>query len=1008
MEERIGLIAIVSCLLTAWGAVPAATGAEAQREPVNVVENGDFEVGPAGAESRGKVPPGWGRAFGRGPGTLEIVSETRPGSAGEQCLKVNTSERLKTGGLFTEKVPLDPQKVLQVSGWMKGGGVLKIPQGAYFGVGWYDSDKRPITVKQGTTLNYTYLGSGYKKEEWVKRTRIFYPSFEGEKENYGGDEIPPNAAFFDIRIFALEYPRPAYFDDIFATQDIAKSDWLVGWEGDRGAAKAAMEMAKYMSEVLGVEVAAAPWRGYRAKHTFVITDAKHAPPEAAERLEGKRLDAFLILYPARLHDREVCLLVANEEKAYDFPAYYFLTKYMGVEWVGPDPLGEILTPQPDWTMPERIDELQEPDYEHRYWSSIKVNARRWLAGSFRLQFHHNLWRVFDPRKYADQADLYPFYGAKRNVPDPNDRRRLRSGWQPCTANPKAVDIAVQYGLDYLAANPDKRSFSLSVNDGGAGCCLCERCRAQDSKGAFDAGAPHLTDRFFRFYNQVIERVLQKNPDAYLAVLGYGRCQTLPVEVQVNPRILVFNVCDNDLFYMTQRQRDWKAAGATPCIYLWLWDCGYLTVRHYPHAVRDLIAVTHSLGGFGYYCEAITNWAAGGPKFYVLARVLWDTNADVDALLDRYMQLSFGPDAAPAMRAYFDRWEEIWERGGEAIRYNTGRNWRHASQLDRVTREDLGAMDSALERARAAQAAPEQKQRLGHVATYYEWLRINADQYLVARELADDAWVAKQAPDHVMREAERGMGLTPAFDAIWKDTISKDRTGWLLSARYHGDPERLWKTLIQPVRKGVLAAYEPALDHAFDVITRRMLKTKPKGQVVAYWQDQTRRHPKLAKWAGTQVYLLQCGPGENVVSNGDFERGKPGDPPQIEGWRTVGAWSDIPAEFAWQPNSGRNGSAAAMIGRGYAATIRGTARLEKGSRYRISVWYKTTGRHTRVVAGVPGAALQLSATNGEWRHASTTFTGSRDGTVIIGLSAYGQDKGQWTWFDNVAIVEIGGK
>ena len=964
----------------------------------NLVPNGDFE---APATPKGKTPTGWQKPFAW-PGRLEVVPQTRPGSPGKQLLNIQATSKQSSGGVFTPKIPLDPTKVLQVSGWLKAGGP-HTHAGAYFGVSWFDADRKPIIMRKGTRLNYTYVSGAYRKPDWRFCEKTFLPCFGGPKESYAGNDIPPNAAFFDIRIFALEYPQEVCFDDIFATQDIAQSDWIVGWQGTRHAVKAARDMAEIMTRVLGVTVVAGPWRGYRAKHTLVITDAAHAPPDMAARLKGKRLDAFAIKYPARLHGRDVCLLVARDEQACDLAAYYFLTRFLGVEWVGPGELGEVLTKQPDWRMPAAIDVVESPDYEHRYWASPAMNARRWLAGSFRLQFHHNFRQVFDPKQFGDRPDLYPFYGGKRHVPDV---KRAGSGWQPCTGNPEAVRIATDYGIKYLAEHPGHKSFSLSVNDGGSGICLCEKCRAQDSKIAFDSGQPFLTDRFFRFNNAVIDRVLKVNPQAYVAALGYGRCKRPPAEVRVNPRVLVFTVCDNTNPQpdMAQRQRDWKATGATPCIYQWLWDCGFLTVRHYPHALRDIVRLSHELGGFGYYCEAMTNWAAGGPKFYVLARVLWDTDADVDALLDRYMRLAYGAAAGAHVGAYFARWEQVWERFGRAVRYNTGQFWRSAAQLKHVTRQDLAFLDRALQHAKASPMTPKQQKRFEYVETYYRWLRINADQDLVARELADDAWVAKQSPEAVLVAAERGMALTRPFEAMWHSTIATDTTGWLLSVRYRNNAKECWDRLIAPIRQGVERAYEPAIDRALDGVTERLLKTRAKPAAIATWQEQVKRHPKLTQWAKTQVHLLTHGPGENLAPNPGFEQGAPGNPPQITSWAQIGAYQGLPADYAWQANSGRDGGHAATVGRGYIASIRATIPTKRSRRYRVSVWYKTSGPRTRVNGRIGAVPLPLEPTDGAWRRAATTFTSPHDGLPLT-LAAYGQDKGQWTWFDDVEVREI---
>jgi len=224
MRRNIVLTAVLALVagsvVLAAGSASKSKGSEAEKPaaPKNLIENGDFEKGPVGPESKGKLPPGW-----RGPfvtaKVCEIIEETRPKSAGKRCLKIGANEKSKSSGLYSKLAPVDPKKPLLVSGWMKAGGMMKIPQGSYFGIGWYDKDRKGIAIKKGSTMNYYYLHSGYKADKWIPRKTIYKPTKE-KKETYKGSEIPPNAAFFDIRIFCLEYPKPAYFDDIFATQEI--------------------------------------------------------------------------------------------------------------------------------------------------------------------------------------------------------------------------------------------------------------------------------------------------------------------------------------------------------------------------------------------------------------------------------------------------------------------------------------------------------------------------------------------------------------------------------------------------------------------------------------------------------------------------------------------------------------------------------------------------------------------------------------------------------------------
>src|SRR5207248_7575841 len=54
-----------------------------------------------------------------------------------------------------------------------------------------------------------------------------------------------------------------------------------------------------------------------------------------------------------------------------------------------------------------------------------------------------------------------------------------------------------------------------------------------------------------------------------------------------------------------------------------------------------------------------NWATQGLNYYVVARLHWNPELDVDALIDDYCQAGFGP-AAKSVRRYFDRLEAMMD------------------------------------------------------------------------------------------------------------------------------------------------------------------------------------------------------------------------------------------------------------------------------------------------------------------------------------------------------------
>src|SRR6185369_9124333 len=54
-----------------------------------------------------------------------------------------------------------------------------------------------------------------------------------------------------------------------------------------------------------------------------------------------------------------------------------------------------------------------------------------------------------------------------------------------------------------------------------------------------------------------------------------------------------------------------------------------------------------------------NWATQGLNYYVVARLHWQPEQNVDALVDDYCQAGFGP-AAKSVRRYFDGLEALMD------------------------------------------------------------------------------------------------------------------------------------------------------------------------------------------------------------------------------------------------------------------------------------------------------------------------------------------------------------
>ncbi|MDP6357629.1 MAG: DUF4838 domain-containing protein [Planctomycetota bacterium] len=1031
----------VSCILL-------SVSAEEQAEPL--LKNGGFEADKPGEITIGKMPTGWTKPYASR--VLQIVSETRPGSKGRQCMKIASSEKVRSGGAYSDLVPLDPKQGLYVAGWLKAGHPEKKLLGVYFGVGWYDRSRRPIVIQKKTTVNYLYLYNKVQKGDWY-RCHVSLPPAKEKKEEYKY-EIPHNAAFFDVRVFTLNYGAPAWFDDIEARVMTKKevdelhaekekerrqaarrkirlgikpalptdlnAEWLVAGKGTKKIKEVTDELARYISKVNGKKVSSVAWQPNKGKNVFLVTEVANAPKDIAAQLEGKRGDAFAIRYPVEVDGQKVCLLVAQDEDGYDRPVYFFLNRFMNVHWVGPGELGEVITPQPDWKMPEKIDVLENPDFEMRHWYSPTFRCRQWLAAGVRMSFHHALGHVFHPNKHKDTPEVFPLVGGKRFIPVIKPGQHALGGWQPCTGNPKSIEIATDFVLESFKKNPRLATVSLSVNDGAGNICECELCRAQDNKGAFNTGGrPDLSDRFFRFYNAVMERALEKNPDARIAVLGYGAVKTPPKEIKVHPRISVFHVQPSP-----EHLAAWEKSGANPNLYMWLWDGGFLTIRPDIYTLTELVRQAQKVGGIGLYSECIPHWIISAPKFYVLAHVLWDTSRDPSKLLDRYLQLAYG-EGATHTRAFIDRWYEIYRRRKPEELYQTSWGWRGPEQFEFLRRDDFIFMDAALKKASEAKLTEKQRKRLEYLDTYYQIMRVNGMEFLASQELSNEKWLVESDDAAILTTAEHTTSLTSRFNELYKTHVLEDESGWMIDTKYfHRKRGSFYDRFVGQLRNTVSSNAASATDSAIDFLVRRMLEEKPKEKVIAWLESQIVKRPSLESYLGPQINKLKGVTHKNIVTNGSFEEGQPGDPPKLPGWdfyQFYGMVKNVTAKHQWKKGAGHDGGTAIAMGEGRYPEMKAIIDMEADRRYQLSFWYKSENRDRQSSFSIFAyegdinspkeitrekisrfMVIRLDPTDGEWKQFKKALKPTKSGKYILQLAVYYQKDGWWGWFDDIEI------
>jgi len=381
------------------------------------------------------------------------------------------------------------------------------------------------------------------------------------------------------------------------------------------------------------------------------------------------------------------------------------------------------------------------------------------------------WKRFlkeHPEWFAMQAD------GSRDF-DPNwERPRL------CKSNPALIEAIVQEKLKELANNPGQASTCLMTNDGGgkAGFCLCDACKAMDplegrpaNIWTYDHASGRsrrldyvsLTDRMLHFYNAIAQKVSQTYPDVLFTGQAYSIYVAPPLREKLHPKIVIRFVHSTEHYTNDELRSEgmagWDAwAQAAQMIYYrpncLLWGRNEGTTGLYVHKLAEdfrHIARNRCVGTD--FDSCMHHWATQGLNYYVLAKLHWDPDLDVDKLIDDYCRSGFGLAAGPVKR-YYAKIEQLTD-GIASAKTQAGES--RPDVTTPYTQETIAQLRGLLDEAdRVAGSDEPVRRRIAFLrigldftelqANIYRFLRrdaqkrLSADERTEVRRLLDEKWL----------------------------------------------------------------------------------------------------------------------------------------------------------------------------------------------------------------------------------------------------------------------------
>ncbi len=456
-------------------------------------------------------------------------------------------------------------------------------------------------------------------------------------------------------------------------------------------------------------------------------------------------------------------------------AVYELLRTLGMRWYYPGELGKVVPSLPDLPLPE-INATHKPDFDMRsmwVWMNPFVNATAantnvldqikwelWLGNTHRgvvlgagVSGHGNI--AVHNREEVKQAhpEYYALWGGKRAT------EHLSNYGAACLSSPGLFDDNLSYAR-FMFDRRGQPAINASPADGYTQLCQCELCEGKASSELGWQG--QLSNYVWAYVNNLAKELYQTHPDHYVTGIAYGTFLVPPSNIdQLSPNVVVgfcywrSNFQDperRDTF--RQLRDDWLEI--TPSGQFYVWDyylhgrpgSAYNNVPVY--FTRAIAEDLQSLKGIsrGDYIEV---YGAGGAmafnhlNCYVTSRFQWDAERDLDALLDEFYQLFYGP-AASEMQAFVEFAEA---------------NWPQANR-------DIDVIDQLFTLLAAAQLAAEDdeplySQRIQLLADYMAGLKERRDELAIGRQ--DDLLVV--APNR----AEKLDGFTfdgKLDDPFWQD------------------------------------------------------------------------------------------------------------------------------------------------------------------------------------------------------------------------------------------------
>jgi len=469
---------------------------------------------------------------------------------------------------------------------------------------------------------------------------------------------------------------------------------------------AAKELSDYLKTISGAAFPIAP-AGVMPTGKVILVGPSAAAKKLAPDLDFAAMPADEIIIRTV---GDTLILAGGRPRGTLYAVYTFLEDQLGCRWWTPT---ESTIPRCSNLEVGKLNIRYAPQFINResFYTAINKNpifaARLKNNGNFQKvpdaygghitfaqEFVHSSFPLLPPKKYfAEHPDWYSEIDGKR---DATSRER---GTQLCWSNPEMRKELIKNALQWAEKHPEATFISISQNDNGR-YCRCAKCRALD-----DAEGTHAAT-LLQGVNEVADVVAQKYPHLLVETLAYQYTRKAPKTIRPRPNVVI-RLCSIECDFLrplTDKTNasfqkdiaDWEKISRQ----LYIWD--YVTNFHQyllPQPNLDVLgpnlryfAAHKVIGVFeeGDYGSTIGDFVP--LRAWLISKLLWNPQADENALIDEFLQGYYGP-AAPHLKAYLQLVQQTALQSGDEIGcFNNHCSWFKPEAL----RQGWALFDQALD------------------------------------------------------------------------------------------------------------------------------------------------------------------------------------------------------------------------------------------------------------------------------------------------------------------------